>query len=79
MNIIIREARLKNIFVRVGDLVSRPGSDYPDSVAVVLELSEPSREGTSTWATLYWTRPGLCGTTEVPVHWLTHLVPEEMR
>jgi hypothetical protein len=78
MNIILREARLKKIFVRVGDLVSRPGSDYPDSVAVVLELSVGAT-GPSTWATLYWTRPGLCETTEVPVHWLTHLVPEEMR
>lgn len=78
MNIILREARCKKIVVRAGDLVSRPGSDWPDSVAVVLELSAGAT-GSSTWATLYWTCPGLCGTTDVPVFWLSHLVPDEKR
>lgn len=75
MNIILREARCKKIVVRAGDLVSRPGSEHPDQVAVILDLTGV----TSTWATLYWTCPGLCGTTEVPALWLSHLVPEEKR
>lgn len=65
--------------VRVGDLVWRPDSDYPEGVAVVLRTIKMSGINSSAWVTIFWACRDRSSVTDVPLYFLDHLVPEGER
>lgn len=78
MNIILREARIKKFFVRVGDLVWREWGPQRNIVWVITRVTKDSCSDLV--FDLFPARdPGLTPWFGVKGPWLTHLVPEEMR